>query len=122
MSKSFYSRPNYRGRGRTRTKRAHVTILDTDLSVRHIAGMATVTTTPEAQEAADRLPVVIRARIYRLLARLRQWPEVSGAKALSGNLAGWYRLRTGDYRVRFRVQGDDIVVDKIGHRREFYED
>jgi mRNA-degrading endonuclease RelE of RelBE toxin-antitoxin system len=49
-------------------------------------------------------------------------PAVSGVKALSGNLAGWYRLRTGDYRVRFRVEGDKIIVDKIGHRSEFYED
>jgi mRNA interferase RelE/StbE len=44
-----------------------------------------------------------------------------GAKPLSGNLAGWYRMRTGDYRVRFRVQGETVVVDKIGHRSEFYE-
>jgi mRNA-degrading endonuclease RelE of RelBE toxin-antitoxin system len=46
----------------------------------------------------------------------------SGVKALSGNLAGGYRLRTGDYRERFRVEGETIIVDKIGHRREFYED
>jgi mRNA-degrading endonuclease RelE of RelBE toxin-antitoxin system len=37
-------------------------------------------------------------------------------------LAGWHRLRTGDYRVRFYVQGEAVVVDKIGHRKEFYED
>ena len=47
---------------------------------------------------------------------------MSGAKALSGNLAGWYRLRTGDYRVRFRVEGKAVLVDKIGHRSEFYEE
>ena len=27
----------------------------------------------------------------------------SGVKALSGELAGWFRLRTGDYRLQFRV-------------------
>ena len=47
---------------------------------------------------------------------------MSGARALSGKLAGWYRVRTGDYRLRFRVRGDTIIVDKIGHRSEFYED
>jgi mRNA interferase RelE/StbE len=82
--------------------------------------MATVELTPEAARQFDRLPVVVRARVNRLRERLARWPEVSGVKALSGNLAGWYRLRTGDYR--FRVQGDKIIVDKIGHRREFYED
>jgi len=84
--------------------------------------MATVELTPEAAEQFDRLPVTIKDRVSRLRERLANWPEVSGPKALSGNLAGWYRLRTGDYRLRFRVQGETIIVDKIGHRREFYED
>lgn len=83
--------------------------------------MATIDLTPEAARQFHRLPVPIRARVNRLCERLVEWPAVSGVKALSGNLAGWYRLRTGDYRVRFRVEGDRIIVDKIGHRSEFYE-
>ena len=66
--------------------------------------------------------MAIRARYERLLARLEKWPDVSGAKPLRGNLAGWYRFRTGDYRVRFYVRGETVIVDKIGHRSEFYED
>jgi mRNA interferase RelE/StbE len=85
-------------------------------------GVATVELTPEAVQQFDRLPRVLRARVNRLRERLARWPEVSGARALTGNLAGWYRLRTGDYRVRFRVLGDKVIVDKIGHRSEFYED
>ncbi len=84
--------------------------------------MATVIITEEAQDQAERLPKAIHSRVLRLVEQLEKWPEVSGAKPLSGNLAGWYRLRTGDYRVRFRVQGETVIVDKIGHRREFYED
>ena len=83
--------------------------------------MATVELTPEAAEQFDRLPLTIRARIIQLRERLEKWPAVSGVKRLSGDLAGWCRLRTGDYRLRFRVEGDKIIVDKIGHRREFYE-
>ena len=83
--------------------------------------MATVVFTPAAARQAERLPVAIRTRLKNLVARLEKWPEVSGVKALRGELAGWHRLRTGDYRVRFRVQGDEVVVDKIGHRREFYD-
>jgi mRNA interferase RelE/StbE len=101
---------------------ARVKNLDTPRPVADTDSMATVTITAEAHQEAERLPVVIRTRIYRLLQRLTKWPEVSGAKALSGNLAGWYRLRTGDYRLRFRVEGETVIVDKIGHRREFYED
>jgi mRNA interferase RelE/StbE len=84
--------------------------------------MATVELTPEADKQAERLPSVILERVRKLIGRLERWPVVSGVKALSGDLAGWYRLRTGDYRVRFRVQGERIIVAKIGHRREFYED
>ncbi len=83
--------------------------------------MPTVKVTPDVLKQLAALPRVIRERIGKLFARLEDWPAVSGAKALSGNLAGWYRLRTGDYRVRFHIQGEDVVVDKIGHRSEFYE-
>jgi mRNA interferase RelE/StbE len=83
--------------------------------------MATVKLTPEAAEQLDRLPRTIRDRILRLLERLEKWPAVSGAKLLSGNLAGWYRLRTGDYRLRFFIREQIVIVDQIGHRKEFYE-
>jgi mRNA interferase RelE/StbE len=83
--------------------------------------MATVELTPEADEQTLRLPPAILARVRKLVRRLERWPDVSGAKPLSGNLAGWYRLRTGDYRLRFHVAGETVVVDKIGHRRDFYE-
>jgi mRNA-degrading endonuclease RelE of RelBE toxin-antitoxin system len=84
--------------------------------------MATVELTPEAARQAERLPKAIHDRVLALAERLEKWPAVSGAKPLSGNLAGWYRLRTGAYRLRFRVRGERIIVDKIGHRREFYDD
>ena len=84
--------------------------------------MATVVLTQEAERDAERLPAVMVARVRKLLARLRDWPAVSGVKALSGSLAGWYRVRTGDYRVRFYVKGQTVMVDKIGHRSKFYED
>lgn len=84
--------------------------------------MAVVEMTPEAREQMLRLPITIRRRLLALVERLEKWPAVSGFKRLTGNLAGWYRLRTGDYRLRFRVAGETVVVDQIGHRKDFYED
>lgn len=84
--------------------------------------MAMVQLTQEAAEQLERLPKTIHARMNRLRERLEHWPKVSGVKALSGNLAGWYRVRTRDYRLRFRVRGESLIIDKIGHRSEFYED
>ncbi|MCI0685041.1 MAG: type II toxin-antitoxin system RelE/ParE family toxin [Gemmataceae bacterium] len=84
--------------------------------------MATVKMTKQAAVEFAELSKTIRERVRKLVERLDKWPDVSGAKALSGKLAGWYRLRTGDYRVRFYVDKDTIVIDKIGHRKDFYED
>src|SRR5579859_7850060 len=100
-----------------------------------------------AKEQLDELPTPIIARMTRLLERLSEWPKVSGAKRLSGELAGKFRLRTGDYRLQFSVEVKEvevhtrqvkvgkktvekrveikqyrIVVEKIGHRDGFYDD
>jgi mRNA interferase RelE/StbE len=83
--------------------------------------MATVKVEPKAVEQLARLPRVMRERIGKIFERLEAWPAVSGVKPLSNNLAGWYRIRAGDYRIRFRVKGDTVIVDKIGHRKDVYE-
>jgi len=43
-------------------------------------------------------------------------------EALTGDLAGLYKLRVGDYRVIYEVLWDEetIVIHAIGHRREVY--
>jgi mRNA-degrading endonuclease RelE of RelBE toxin-antitoxin system len=83
--------------------------------------MAEVRLDPSAAVELDALPEVIHRRVMNLLARLGRWPELSGAKPLRGELAGHYRLRTGDYRLQFRVKGETVFVEKIGHRDGFYE-
>jgi len=84
--------------------------------------MAGVTLEPKAAGQFDTLPVAIKARMTGIIARLERWPEVSGAKPLRGNLAGKYRMRTGDYRVQFRVEGEEVVIERMGHRDTFYEE
>jgi len=83
--------------------------------------MPIVKLTREAAKGLDDLPLGIHSRVLSLLERLEKWPAVSGAKPLTGPLAGRYRLRTGDYRVQFRVEKHSIIVEKIGHRDRFYE-
>ena len=50
--------------------------------------MAVVLITSAAQEQFDALPRVVAARMERICVRLEHWPDVSGAKPLSVNLAG----------------------------------
>lgn len=83
--------------------------------------MARVTMTPQAARQFDALPLAIRARALGVFERLVRWPAVSGAKPLRGALAGRFRIRTGDYRVQFRIQGDQVIIERVGHRDGFYE-
>jgi len=102
--------------------------------------MVTVALEDDAREQFSDLPRLIASRVEKLLVRLQKWPQVSGVKHLRGALAGKYRLRTGDYRLQFRVQelrrptrldqpAEEkrppdylVVVEKIGHRDGFYEE
>jgi mRNA interferase RelE/StbE len=77
--------------------------------------------TATARKQLEQLPSSIRVRMYDLLERLQKWPNVSGAKPLRGNLAGRYRLRTGDFRMQFRVVDNVVVIEQVGHRDGFCE-
>lgn len=84
--------------------------------------LMTVLLTPEAQAQLDALPVTIRTRVLKVLERLRSWPEVSGAKPLRKEWAGHHRIRTGDWRIIFRVVTPRLIVVRIQHRSEVYEE
>jgi mRNA interferase RelE/StbE len=80
-----------------------------------------VVLTEDAEAEFRRLPATIQARVVSVLERLQAWPDVSGAKPMRGDLKGHYRIRTGDWRVLFRIEGNVIVV-RIAHRSTVYED
>src|SRR5437868_12515597 len=86
--------------------------------------MATVVLTPEAARDMASLPTPIVARMERLVVRLEQWPHVSGVKGLRGNLAGHYRLRTGDYRLQFRVERNrkTVRVERVRKGKKVVEE
>ena len=42
-------------------------------------------------------------------------------EALSGEFAGLYRLRVGDYRAVYARTDEGYLVLRIGHRREVYK-
>lgn len=84
--------------------------------------MAKVVLTAQAQRGLNELGRNIHYRITGVLIRLEDWPAVSGAKPLRHGLAGRFRIRTGDYRVQFYLDGQSVIVEKIGHRDGFYGD
>lgn len=82
--------------------------------------MPNVVLLQDAATQLGELPKPVKARMVELLVRLADWPNVSGAKPLSGKLAGHFRLRTGDYRMQFRIEDGQVWVEQIGHRDGFY--
>ena len=85
--------------------------------------MAFVRITLEAREQTRKVPKPIQGRIAEIVIRLEKWPNVSGAKPLYGDLAGNFRLRTGDYRVivRYDKPTDTVTIWRIGYRGGIYD-
>lgn len=58
----------------------------------------------------------------RILNKIEE--ELSGRAqsfpVLKGEFAGLRKLRIGDYRVIFTIMDDNVLVLRIGHRREIY--
>jgi mRNA-degrading endonuclease RelE of RelBE toxin-antitoxin system len=88
----------------------------------HKAIMPMVSLEHDAAKQLGDLPKPMKARMVELIVRLAEWPEVSGARPLRGNLAGHFRLRTGDYRMQFRVEADLVIIERVGHRDGFYDE
>jgi len=75
----------------------------------------------KARKEFRRLDAQMRARILDALDALASDPvSAPGVKALKGRDA--YRLRVGDYRVIYEIDGDELVVLvlRVAHRREVY--
>jgi len=53
------------------------------------------------------------------LEKLLSNPTFFATKLVDESL-GQHRYRIGDYRVIFDVEGNNIVILRVGHRREIY--
>ncbi|MEO8884030.1 MAG: type II toxin-antitoxin system RelE/ParE family toxin [Devosia sp.] len=76
---------------------------------------------PTARAELLSLDRTVQSRILRSLAKMATDPRTApNVKALKGR--DHYRLRVGDWRVIYALDGDRLVVlvVTIGHRREVY--
>ena len=66
--------------------------------------------------------VNMRERIRRAIeSRLMTAPQEYGLP-LRKNLGGYWKLRVGDYRIVFKVEGEIVYVLGIRHRKKIYEE
>lgn len=78
--------------------------------------------TPQSRKEFRKLSADVSKRIAKKLAFFLTVPDLlSFAEHLTNPESGEYRFRIGDYRVIFDVEGEKIVILKVGHRREIYK-
>jgi mRNA interferase RelE/StbE len=75
--------------------------------------------TQRALKDIKNLDPQVRQRIGQLLKRLENDP-LKFARKLTDPKIGSYRFRIGEYRAVFDVEGEEVVVLRIGHRRDIY--
>jgi len=75
--------------------------------------------THRAARDIGELEVNVKKRIGKALKRYAEEP-LRYASKLTDPALGTYRFRIGDYRVVFDIEDEDIVVLRVGHRRDIY--
>ncbi len=75
--------------------------------------------TRRAAKDIQKLDVPTRNRIGKALLKYKEAP-LDFADKLMDSRIGSYRFRVGDYWIVFDLEKRDIVVLRVGHRREIY--
>ena len=76
--------------------------------------------TQRAVKDINRLDVNVKKRIGNTLLRFRDDP-LQYAEPLTDPALGSYRFRIGDYRVIFDIEENEVVILRVGHRKEIYK-
>lgn len=75
---------------------------------------------PEVRADIALINEKLKKRIKKAIeTRLTAEPEKYGAP-LRKTLKGYWKMRVGDYRIIFRVSGDEIIIFGIQHRKSVY--
>lgn len=75
--------------------------------------------TRRAEKDIKKLDPSTKIHIGKSLLRLQENP-IGHSEKLTDPKIGAYRFRIGDYRVIFDIEGKDIVILRVGHRKEIY--
>jgi mRNA interferase RelE/StbE len=77
--------------------------------------------TERAIKDLERLDKPVARRILKRLAGLSKNFQSIVPEPLTGGLKGMFKLRIGDWRAVYTVEGKIVVIQFIGHRSEIYK-
>ena len=76
--------------------------------------------TNKAYKDIKKLDAIVKKRIGKKIEEYSKNP-LSSSKRLTNSAIGSYRWRVGNYRVVFDIDKKNIVILRVGHRREIYK-
>jgi len=76
--------------------------------------------TRRAEKDIKKLNPYVKRQICQAILKLQGSP-LEHSEKLTDPKIGTYRFRTGDYRVIFDIEGKDVVILRVGHRKEIYK-
>lgn len=87
----------------------------------HTIGIA-LTFSRDASRALLAMPEKDAERLWEKLEAIAAVPtrRHPGVEAMQGKHPGRFRIRQGDWRAVFRMDGGDVLVDRVGNRGEVY--
>lgn len=81
----------------------------------------TIVITKKAKKDIDGLEGVVKTRLGRKLLEVSKLDDIRPVvRQLVDSHIGSYRLRVGDYRIVFDLDGRNIVILRIQHRKDVY--
>jgi mRNA interferase RelE/StbE len=88
-----------------------------------VVSLAKVVLTAQAEADLARLDKMVANQVLKRLRWLTENFDLIVPQPLTGQWRDHYKLRAGDYRVIYRIEGQEpeIVVELIRHRREVYK-
>lgn len=75
--------------------------------------------TQRAVKDIQRLDSVAKKRLKKALEQLATNPLTYSSKLINPKI-GQYRFRVGDHRIIFDLKGKEIIILRVGHRRDIY--
>ncbi len=77
--------------------------------------------TKTAKKDIDGLEPIVKKRLGKKLLYVTSLTDIARvAKRLEGDMTGEYRIRIGDHRVLFDLDGKDIIIVRVQHRKDVY--
>jgi mRNA interferase RelE/StbE len=83
--------------------------------------LAEIAWTKDAVDDLGKLDRPIRKRILTRISWFAAHFEQIIPEPLSGDFAGTYKFRVGDWRIIYRLRNERILILGVGHRREIYK-